>query len=101
MEAGSGAPARAPSATHPYLSQVVDVHPAPLSALAEVHGRADQQDVCHAVAIDIHGGDLAPVVRAYLRHGDGERGVGRAAGSPRLTPRDGGKLRAASDSEFS
>lgn len=40
---------------HPqYLSQDVDVHFAPLAALAEVHGRPHQQDVSHTVVIDVH-----------------------------------------------
>lgn len=78
-------PGRVPVPTQPYLSQAVHVHPAPLPALAEVHGRAHQQDVRHAVAVDVHRGDLAPVVRAYLRHrdGGGQRGLAsRGQGNP-------------------
>lgn len=77
-----------------YLSQVVDVHPASLSALAEVHGGAHQQHVSHTVAVDVHRGDLAPVVRAYLRHRAGGRTtdfdlefrVNKGEGPPLLTP---------------
>lgn len=73
-------PREATSHTQQYLSQAVDVHPASLSALAEVHGRAHQQDIGHAVPIDVHRGDLTPIVRAYLRHRDGERAVGLGGG---------------------
>lgn len=81
-----------------YLSQVVDVHPAPLSALTEVHGCAHQQDISHTIAVDVHRSDLTPVVRAYLRHRDGERQWGWAAERPCLS--GAGEPRTALDLEF-